>query len=262
MKNYENILVEKKYRGHEHIALVQLNRPKVLNALSTDLMRELVDAFITLDDDKDVRVIILTGSDRAFAAGADIGQMMEASPIDQINDNRFRTWKQLALITKPIIAAVNGFALGGGCELAMTCDMIIAGDKAQFGQPEIKIGTIPGASGTQRLTKAIGKSKAMLAILTGDNMSAYEAERNGLVAKVVPAETLLQETFEIAKVISNRAPVAVKLAKEAVNMAFETSLRDGCEYERRNFYLTFSSKDQKEGMRAFMEKREPKYEGN
>ncbi len=262
MKTFENILVTKNYRGHEHIALVQLNRPKVLNALSTDLMRELVEALFTLDDDKEVRVIILTGSDRAFAAGADIGQMMEATPIDQINDNRFRTWKQLTLITKPIIAAVNGFALGGGCELAMTCDLIIAGDKAQFGQPEIKIGTIPGASGTQRLTKAIGKSKAMLAILTGENMDAYEAEKAGLVAKVVPAETLMQETFEIAKIISNRAPVAVKLAKEAVNMAFETSLKDGVEYERRNFYLTFASKDQKEGMRAFMEKREPKYEGN
>jgi enoyl-CoA hydratase len=262
MKSFENILVTRNYRGHGHIALVQLNRPKVLNALSTDLMRELIEALITLDDDKDVRVIILTGSDRAFAAGADIGQMMENSPIDQINDNRFRCWKQLTLITKPIIAAVNGFALGGGCELAMTCDMIITGDKAQFGQPEIKIGTIPGASGTQRLTKAIGKSKAMLAILTGDNMDAYEAERCGLVAKVVPAETLMQETFEIAKTISNRAPVAVKLAKEAINMAFETSLKDGVEYERRNFYLTFASKDQKEGMKAFMEKREPKYEGN
>ncbi len=262
MKIFENILVEKNYRNHEHIALIQLNRPKVLNALSTDLMREVMEALFLLDDDKNVRVIILTGNDRAFAAGADIGQMMEATPIDQINDNRFRTWKQFPLITKPIIAAVNGFALGGGCELAMTCDFIIAGDKAQFGQPEIKIGTIPGASGTQRLTKAIGKSKAMLAILTGDNMSAYEAERSGLVAKVVPSETLMQETFEIAKVISNRAPVAVKLAKEAVNMSFETSLKDGMEFERRNFYLTFSSKDQKEGMRAFMEKREPKYEGN
>jgi enoyl-CoA hydratase len=262
MKIFENILVEKNYRNHEHIALIQLNRPKVLNALSTDLMREVMEALFLLDDDKNVRVIILTGNDRAFAAGADIGQMMEATPIDQINDNRFRTWKQFPLITKPIIAAVNGFALGGGCELAMTCDLIIAGDKAQFGQPEIKIGTIPGASGTQRLTKAIGKSKAMLAILTGDNMSAYEAERSGLVAKVVPSETLMQETFEIAKVISNRAPVAVKLAKEAVNMSFETSLKDGMEFERRNFYLTFSSKDQKEGMRAFMEKREPKYEGN
>ena len=262
MKSFENILVTKNYRDHAHIALIQLNRPKVLNALSTDLMKDLVEALFFLEDDKDVRVIILTGSDRAFAAGADIGQMMEASPIDQINDNRFRTWKQLSLITKPIIAAVNGFALGGGCELAMSCDFIIAGDSAQFGQPEIKIGTIPGAGGTQRLTHAIGKSKAMLTILTGEMMSANEAEKSGLVARVVPSEVLLQETFEIAKIIANRAPVAVKLAKEAVNMAFEGSLKDGMEYERRNFYLTFSSKDQKEGMRAFMEKREPKYEGN
>ncbi len=262
MKSFENILVTKNYQGHEHIALIQLNRPKVLNALSTDLMRELVEALFILEDDKSVRVTILTGSNRAFAAGADIGQMMEASPIDQINDNRFRSWKQLFMFSKPIIAAVNGFALGGGCELAMSCDFIIAGDSARFGQPEIKIGTIPGAGGTQRLTRAIGKSKAMLAILTGETIDAYEAEKSGLVAKVVPAETLMQETFEIAKMIANRAPVAVKLAKEAVNMAFETPLKEGMEYERRNFYLTFSSKDQKEGMRAFMEKREPKYEGN
>lgn len=262
MKSFENILVTSNYRDHAHVAMIQLNRPKVLNALSTDLMRDVVEALYLLEDDKAVRVIILTGSDRAFAAGADIGQMMEASPIDQINDNRFRTWKQLSLMTKPLIAAVNGFALGGGCELAMACDFIIAGDSAKFGQPEIKIGTIPGAGGTQRLTRAIGKSKAMLAVLTGEPMDAFEAERSGLVAKVVPAETLMQETFEIAKMIANRAPVAVKLAKESVNMAFESSLKDGMEYERRNFYLTFSSKDQKEGMRAFMEKREPKYEGN
>jgi enoyl-CoA hydratase len=262
MKTFEHILVTKNYREHAHIALLQLNRPKVLNALSTDLMKEVAEALLALDDDKDVRVIIMTGNDRAFAAGADIAQMMENSPIDQINDNRFRSWKLLNLITKPVIAAVNGFALGGGCELAMSCDFIIAGDKAQFGQPEIKIGTIPGAGGTQRFTRAVGKSKAMLAVLTGDMMDAYSAEKAGLVAKVVPAETLMQEVFEIAKVIANRAPVAVKLAKEAVNMAFETSLRDGIDFERRNFYLTFSSKDQKEGMKAFMEKREPKYEGN
>lgn len=262
MKNFENILVTKNYRDHAHVALIQLNRPKVLNALSTDLMKELVEALFMLEDDKDVRVIILTGNERAFAAGADIGQMADATSIDQINNTRIRSWKQLTLISKPIIAAVNGFALGAGSELAMSCDFIVAGDKAQFGQPEIKIGTIPGAGGTQRLTRAIGKSKAMLAVLTGDMMDAYAAERSGLVAKVVPAETLMQETFEIAKVIANRAPVAVKLAKEAVNMAFESSLKDGMEFERRNFFLTFSSKDQKEGMKAFMEKREPKYEGN
>jgi enoyl-CoA hydratase len=262
MKSFENILVTNHFKGHQHIALIQLNRPKVLNALSTDLMKDVVEALFLLEDDINVRVIILTGNDRAFAAGADIGQMADATPIDQINDNRFRTWKQMSFISKPIIAAVNGFALGGGCELAMSCDFIIAGDSAKFGQPEIKIGTIPGAGGTQRLTRAIGKSKAMLAVLTGEMMDAYEAEKSGLVAKVVPAETLMQETFEIAKIISNRAPVAVKLAKEAVNIAFETPLKDGMEFERRNFYLTFSSKDQKEGMKAFLEKREPKYEGN
>lgn len=261
-QTFENIKVTKNYREHQHIALIQLDRPKVLNALSTDLVKELIEALFMLEDDKNVRVILLTGNDRAFAAGADIGQMAEASPIDQIYDTRYRSWKKISLITKPIIAAVNGFALGAGCELAMACDLIIAGDSARFGQPEIKIGTIPGAGGTQRLTHAIGKSKAMLSVLTGEMMDAYEAERSGLVARVVPAETLLQETFEVAKIIANRAPVAVRLAKEAVNMAFESSLKDGLEFERRNFYLTFSSKDQKEGMKAFMEKREAKYEGN
>lgn len=262
MKSFENILVSKNYQNHANIAMIQLNRPKVLNAISTDLLKDLVEAMYLLEDDKDVRVIILTGNDRAFAAGADIGQMAEASPIDQVKDIRFRTLKQLALISKPVIAAVNGFALGGGCELAMYCDFIIAGDSAKFGQPEIKIGTIPGAGGTQRLTRTIGKSKAMMAVLTGELIDAYEAERSGLVAKVVPSETLMQETFEIAKVISNRAPIAVKLAKEAVNMAFETSLREGLEFERKNFYLTFASKDQKEGIKAFLEKREPNFEGN
>lgn len=262
MKSFENIIVTKNYREHAHIALIELNRPKVLNALSTDLLKELVEAMFLLEDDKDVRVIMLTGNDRAFAAGADIGQMATDTSIDKINDPRIRSWKQISLITKPVIAAVNGFALGAGCELAMSCDFIIAGDSARFGQPEIKIGTIPGAGGTQRLTRAIGKSKAMLAVLTGEMIDAYEAERSGLVARVVPSETLMQETFEVAKVIANRAPVAVKLAKEAVNMAFESTLHEGMEFERRNFYLTFSSKDQKEGMQAFLEKREAKYEGN
>ena len=258
----ENILLEYPYRDHKHIAMVKLNRPKVLNALSTDLMTELVDCMTKLDNNPEVRVIILTGNERAFAAGADIGQMATASPIDQINDNRFRTWEMLRLITKPIIAAVNGFALGGGCELAMSCDLIIAGDDAKFSQPEIKIGTIPGAGGTQRLTRAIGKSKAMLMVLTGDMIDADTAYDWGLVAKVVPGQTLLQETFEIAKTISDRAPVAVRLAKEAVNKSFEMTLKDGMDFERRNFYLTFSSLDQKKGMKAFMEKRNPEYKGN
>ncbi len=258
----ENIFLEYPYKNHHHIALVSLNRPKVLNALSTDLMNELVDCFLDLDKNPEVRVIILTGSDRAFAAGADIAQMVAATPIDQINDQRFRTWEMLKLITKPIIAAVNGFALGGGCELAMSCDFIIAGDEAKFSQPEIKIGTIPGAGGTQRLTRAIGKSKAMMMVLTGEMIDAKTAYEWGLVAKVVPSATLLQETFEVAKIISERAPVAVRLAKEAVNKSFEMTLKDGMDFERRNFYLTFSSLDQKEGMNAFLEKRNPKYQGN
>ena len=258
----ENILLEHPYNGNDHIALVSLNRPKVLNALSTDLMRELIDCLFALDDNPQVRVIILTGNDRAFAAGADIAQMVEATPIDQINDNRFRSWQQLAQITKPIIAAVNGYALGGGCELAMHCDLIIAGDSARFGQPEIKIGTTPGAGGTQRLTRAIGKSKAMMLAMTGDMITAEQADDWGLVAKVVPSTTLLQETYEVAKNIANKAPVAIKLIKESVNKAYEMSLSDGVDFERRNFYLTFSSADQKEGMRAFLEKREPEYKGN
>jgi enoyl-CoA hydratase len=258
----ENILLEFPYNHHAHIALVRLNRPKVLNALSTDLMQELVECCLSLDKNPEVRVIILTGNERAFAAGADIAQMATATPIDQINDQRFRTWEMMKLITKPIIAAVNGFALGGGCELAMSCDLIIAGDEAKFSQPEIKIGTIPGAGGTQRLTRAIGKSKAMLMVLTGDMIDAKTAYDWGLVAKVVPAPTLLQETFEVAKTICDRAPVAVRLAKEAVNKSFEMTLKDGMDFERRNFYLTFASADQKEGMKAFMEKRHPHYHGN
>ena len=258
----ENIELVYPYKNNEHIALVRLNRPKVLNALSTDLMNELVECMLELDQNPNIRVIILTGNERAFAAGADIAQMVTASPIDQINDNRFRTWEMLRLITKPIIAAVNGFALGGGCELAMSCDLIIAGDDAKFSQPEIKIGTIPGAGGTQRLTRAIGKSKAMMMVLTGDMIDAHTACDWGLVAKVVPAPTLLQETFELAKTIADRAPVAVRLAKEAVNKSFEMTLKDGMDFERRNFYLTFSSLDQKEGMKAFMEKRSPNYQGN
>ena len=258
----QNILCEYPYQNHKHIALVRLNRPKVLNALSTDLMEELVECFLNLDKNPDVRVIILTGNERAFAAGADIAQMVTATPVDQINDQRFRTWEMLRLITKPIIAAVNGFALGGGCELAMACDLIIAGEDAKFSQPEIKIGTIPGAGGTQRLTRAIGKSKAMMMVLTGEMIDAKTAYEWGLVAKVTPAQALLQETFELAKLISDRAPVAVRLAKEAVNKSFEASLKDGMDFERRNFYLTFSSLDQKEGMKAFLEKRNPDYQGN
>jgi enoyl-CoA hydratase len=258
----DNILLQHPYQNNEHIALVQLNRPKVLNALSTDLMHELVSCLLALDVNPKVRVIILTGNEKAFAAGADIAQMEKSTPVDQIIENRFKAWEMLKLVTKPIIAAVDGFALGGGCELAMSCDFIIASSDAKFSQPEIKIGTIPGAGGTQRLTRAIGKSKAMMMVLTGEMIDAHTAFEWGLVAKVVPSHTLLLETFQIAKTISERAPVAVRLAKEAVNKSFETSLKDGMDFERRNFYLTFASSDQKEGMKAFLEKRNPNYQGN
>jgi enoyl-CoA hydratase len=258
----ENIILEYPYKNDPTIGLVKLNRPKVLNALSSSLMKELVETLISLDENPELRVIILTGSEKAFAAGADIGQMVTDSPIDQIQERRFKHWQLLGTITKPVIAAVNGFALGGGCELAMSCDLIIAGDKAKFGQPEISIGTTPGAGGTQRLTRAIGKSKAMYMVLTGDMMDAYEGERLGLVAKVVPEKALLEEAYLIAKKISEKAPVAVALAKESVNKSYEMALKDGLDFERRNFYLTFSSKDQKEGMKAFLEKRKPNYQGN
>ncbi len=248
-------------KDNPHIALLTLNRPEVLNALSTDLMTELLDNLLALEDNPEVRVIILTGNDRAFAAGADIAQMVKATPVDQINDNRFRSWQQLQLISKPIIAAVNGWALGGGCELAMGCDIIICGDGAQFGQPEIKIGTTPGAGGTQRLTRAIGKSKAMQMVLTGEMIDAQTAYDWGLVSSVVPKETLLEEAYQLATLIADRAPVAVKLAKESVNKAFEMPLKEAIDFERRNFYLTFSSLDQKEGMKAFLEKRAPDYKG-
>ncbi len=258
----KTIKLELPFKGNSHIAKVQLNRPEVLNALSTELMQELVTCLLALEDDPDVRCIILTGNEKAFAAGADIAQMVSATPIDQIQDNRFRSWQMLSLMTKPMIAAVDGFALGGGCELAMACDLIIASEDAKFGQPEIKIGTTPGAGGTQRLTRAIGKSKAMMMVFTGEMIDAKLAYEWGLVAKVVPSHTLLQEAYELAAIIADRAPVAVKLAKESVQKAYEMTLSQAVDFERRNFYLTFASSDQKEGMRAFLEKRNPEYRGN
>jgi enoyl-CoA hydratase len=256
------VLKNHPYEDNPHIALLQLNRPEVLNALSTDLMEELVDKLFECDDDPDIRVIILTGNSKAFAAGADIAQMLKATPVDQILEPRFRSWQKLRMIKKPIIAAVDGFALGGGCELAMSCDIIIATEKAQFGQPEIKIGTTPGAGGTQRLTSFMGKSKSMLHILTGDFISSKEAERCGLVARVVPDQTLLYEANAIAVKISQQSPIAVRLAKDSINKYFEMPLSTGVEYERNNFYLTFATADQKEGMTAFVEKRPPQYQGN
>lgn len=262
MSDFKYIKFEKGYQDNPHIGFIQLDRPKVLNALSTDLLFEVTEALEALENDPQIRVAILTGDDRAFAAGADIEQLSKATPIDQIKDNRFITWSRIAQFSKPLIAAVNGFALGGGCELAMTCDILIAGDNAKFGQPEISIGTTPGAGGTQRLTRLIGKAKAMHMVLTGEMIDAYQAEKWGLASKVVPKETLLQETFQVAQTIAAKAPVATKLAKDSVNRAYELTLKEGLEFERRNFYLTFASKDQKEGMRAFLEKRNAEYTGD
>lgn len=243
------------------IALVELNRPKELNALNPQLMGELRDALQQLDKNDNVRVIILTGNQQAFAAGADIKQMADKSAIDMLVIDQFSTWDQIRKTKKPLLAAVSGFALGGGCELAMMCDLILASETAKFGQPEIKIGTIPGAGGTQRLTKALGKAKAMELILTGRFLSAEDALKYGLVIKVVPVEFYLEETIALAKEMAVLSPVALQLAKEAVNRSFETHLDEGLAYERRNFYLTFASEDQKEGMKAFVEKRKAEFKG-
>jgi enoyl-CoA hydratase len=243
------------------IALIQLNRPKELNALNPELMQELRDALLALDKNDSVRVIILTGNEKAFAAGADIKQMADKTAIDMLKIDQFQTWDQIRKTKKPIIAAVSGFALGGGCELAMMCDMIIASETAKFGQPEIKIGVIPGAGGTQRLTRAIGKAKAMELVLTGRFLSADEAHHYGLVNKVVPTEMYMYEATQLATEIANMSPVACQLAKEAVNRSFETHLDEGLHFERKNFYLAFASEDQKEGMKAFIEKRKPEFQG-
>lgn len=245
----------------KHIALIELNRPKELNALNRELMLEIRDTLRELDDDDNVRVIILTGGQKVFAAGADIKQMATATAIDMLNIDQFSTWDQIKRTKKPIIAAVSGFALGGGCELAMTCDMIVASETAKFGQPEIKIGTMPGAGGTQRLTRAIGKVRAMELVLTGKFLSAEDALSAGLINRIVPAELLLDETLVLAREIARQSPVAVKLAKEAVNQAFNSTLDEGLIFERKNFYLTFASEDQKEGMAAFVEKRNPEFKG-
>jgi enoyl-CoA hydratase len=242
-------------------ALIELYRPKELNALNPQLMQEVRDTLKRLDEDDQVRVIIITGNEQAFAAGADIKQMADKSSIDMLLLDQFSTWDQIRKTKKPIIAAVSGFALGGGCEFAMTCDMIIASETAKFGQPEIKLGTIPGAGGTQRLTKALGKAKAMEMILTGRFLSAEEALQYGLVIKVVPVEFYLHEAINLAKEIAQMSPVAVQLAKESVNRSFETLLDEGLMFERKNFYLTFASEDQKEGMKAFIEKRKPLFKG-
>ncbi|WP_248320553.1 enoyl-CoA hydratase [Caballeronia sp. Sq4a] len=251
---YENLLVETRGR----VGLITLNRPKALNALNDALMDELGAALKSFDADDDIGAIVLTGSEKAFAAGADIGMMAKYSYMDVYKgDYITRNWETIRSIRKPIIAAVAGFALGGGCELAMMCDIVIAADTAKFGQPEIKLGVIPGAGGTQRLPRAVSKAKAMDMCLTARMMDAAEAERAGLVSRVVAAERLLDEAVEAATIIAGFSLPAVMMAKESVNRAYETTLAEGVHFERRLFHSLFATEDQKEGMSAFVEKRKP-----
>jgi len=254
--SYENLLVEK--RGA--VGVITLNRPKALNALCAALIEELGQALRDFDADPEVGCIVVTGSEKAFAAGADIKEMKDKT-FQEVSDQDFITgdWEVVTTVRKPVIAAVAGFALGGGCEMAMMCDIIIAADTAKFGQPEIKIGTIPGSGGTQRLTRAVGKSLAMYMCLTGDMINAEEALRAGLVAKVVPADELMTVTMKAAETIAGLSQPVVRSCKEAVNRAFESSLQEGVLFERRLFHSTFALEDQKEGMTAFAEKRKPDF---
>jgi enoyl-CoA hydratase len=252
---YELILTETRGR----VGLITLNRPKVLNALNDQIVEELGDALLAFDADPNIGAMIITGSEKAFAAGADIAAMKDRSYMDMYTTNYLSRWERLKEVRKPVIAAVAGFALGGGCELAMACDMVIAADTAKFGQPEIKIGVIPGAGGTQRLPRAVGKSKAMDLVLTGRMMDAAEAERSGLVSRVVAADKLIEEAIAAAESICQYSLPAVMMAKEAVNRAYESPLADGLLFERRLFHSLFSTADQKEGMAAFIEKRKPTF---
>ena len=251
----ETIIVER----HGRVGIVRLNRPQALNALNATLRNELLGAVEAFDADAEVGCILITGSDKAFAAGADIKEMADKSYIDIFRADYAADYERLARVRKPVIAAVAGFALGGGCELAMMCDFIIAADNARFGQPEINLGVIPGAGGTQRLTRFAGKSKAMDMILTARMMDAAEAERSGLVARVVPAASLMEEAIKVAETIAAMSQPSLLAAKEAVNRSFETSLAEGVRFERRVFHALFATKDRKEGMAAFIEKRPPRF---
>ena len=253
--NYETILVTTEGR----VGLITLNRPKALNALNSQVMAEVTTAAAEFDSDPGIGAIIITGNERAFAAGADIKEMSDLSFADVFGSDFFAPWAKLAATRTPTIAAVAGYALGGGCELAMMCDVLIAADTAKFGQPEIKLGVLPGMGGSQRLTRAIGKAKAMDLILTGRNMDAEEAERAGLVSRVVPADSLLAEAKSVAATIAGMSLSAARMAKEAVNRAFESTLAEGLLYERRLFHSSFATDDQTEGMAAFVEKRPPNF---
>jgi enoyl-CoA hydratase len=252
---YQNIIVETKGR----VGIIRLNRLSALNALSPALVAELSQAIDAFEADDAIGCLLITGNDKAFAAGADIKEMAEKSFFNAFMGNFAADWDRAARARKPIVAAVAGFALGGGCELAMHCDVVIAADNAKFGQPEIKLGVIPGIGGTQRLTRAVGKAKAMDLILTGRMMDAAEAERSGLVARVVPAANLMDEAMKVAETIAGMSLPSVLAAKEAVNRAFETPLAEGVLFERRVFHSLFATEDQKEGMRAFVEKRKPEW---
>lgn len=254
--SYQNILVETKGR----VGIIRLNRPQALNALNRALKAELVQAIDAFEADDAIGCMLITGNDKAFAAGADIKEMADKTFIEAYLGNFAGNWDRAARARKPIVAAVAGFALGGGCELAMQCDLIIAADNAKFGQPEIKLGVIPGIGGTQRLARAVGKAKAMDLILTGRMMDAAEAEKSGLVARVVPAASLMEEAMKVAETIAGMSLPAVLAAKEAVNRAFESPLSEGVIFERRIFHSLFATEDQKEGMRAFIEKRPPRWQ--
>lgn len=253
--SYENIIVETRDR----VGLITLNRPKALNALNSALMGELTEALSAFDADDKIGCIVITGSEKAFAAGADIKEMQSKTYMDAYKGDFLTSWDKVSQARKPVIAAVSGYALGGGCELAMMCDFIIAADTARFGQPEITLGVMPGAGGTQRLTRFVGKSKAMDMALTGRMMDAAEAERSGLVSRVVPAADLLDETMKVAEKIAGFSLPIAMLTKETVNRAYETTLSEGIRFERRLFQSMFATEDQKEGMTAFVEKREPNF---
>lgn len=257
MSSYETILTE----TYERVGLVRLNRPKALNALNSTLMKESMDALSDFDANDSIGAIVITGNERAFAAGADIKEMVDASAVEMLQRQHIESLDRIMQIKKPVIAAVSGWCLGGGSELAMSCDMIVASETARFGQPEINLGVIPGAGGTQRLARAVGKALAMEMILNNRTLSAEEALQFGLVNRVVPVERYLEEALQLAGEIAGQAPLAVRLGKEAVNHAFESFLSDGLADERRAFYFLFASEDQKEGMLAFVEKRKADWKG-
>jgi enoyl-CoA hydratase len=254
-RGYETILVETRGR----VGIITLNRPKALNALNSQIVREFVSALESWANDPEIGCVLVTGGEKAFAAGADIKEMESLSFPGTYVDDFITQWDRVSQFRKPMVAAVSGYALGGGCEVAMMCDMIIAADNAQFGQPEIKLGVIPGAGGTQRLTRAVGKAKAMDLVLTGRMMGAEEAERSGLVARVVPLANLQAEALKVAETIANMSLPSVLLAKESVNRAFEGGLAEGVRFERRVFHALFGTQDQKEGMGAFVAKRQPAF---